>query len=291
MSELYQVFGQPHCEPCGNSVLATRHAEVKPGDVSKMVDPTICGWCSTDYGQQSLPLVAGVPACDPCEQRMRNWPYPLWVKLSFAALLVLALGSFAYNLRFFQAYVYTLRGGHAASFEEGRDLAIRAAALVPESRELQDRADLYVAIDLMQQDKPTEALPLLKRLRLRMPNDAKLAELLAQAEMGTAFDAHDYDKFLELARGRAQQAPADIRSKAAVASALACKYAETGEERYERDARLNLAELNDMPGADSPELADFLDRIHFRLDKREIINTAEFQRRFPNGYHGKSETP
>ncbi|HEY1600391.1 MAG TPA: hypothetical protein VGG64_12355, partial [Pirellulales bacterium] len=209
LNSLYQVFGQSHCEPCGNSAIAARGAKLSPGDVSKLVDPTGCGWCSTDYGRQELVPIGNVPACETCEQRMRNWPYPTRIKASFVVLLLLAVGAFAYNFRFFKAYVHMLRGNHTTSFEEGRDHALAAAALVPESQPLQDQADLFRAIEFMQQDNSAEALALLTRLQSRN-HDPRLASLIIEVEMGAAFDRKDYDTFLAKARDKAEHTPEDI---------------------------------------------------------------------------------
>ena len=221
---------------------------------------------------------------------MRNWPYPTWIKTSFVLLLLLAVGAFAYNLRFFKAYVHTLRGNRTASFAEGRNHALAAAALVPESRPLEDQADLFRAIDFMQQDKSAEALALLKLLQSRN-HDPRLAPLIFEAEMGVAFDRQDYDAFLAKAREKAERTPGDIMAKASVASALACKYAATGDQRFAREAADALTEAQGLAGADTPEFADYEDRIRFRLATRQIVNSAEFDRRFPKGWHGQQDEP
>lgn len=46
-----------------------------------------------------------------------------------------------------------------------------------------------------------------------------------------------------------------------------------------------------MKGADGPAFAEYLDRIRYRLDTREIISRGEYQRRFPNGRSPKGSGP
>ena len=107
LNSLYPVYGQPHCEPCGDRAIAAG-TKLIPGDVSKLVDPTVCGWCSTDYQGTEWRRLGMFRPATPASSGMRNWPYPTWIKTSFVLLLLLAVGAFAYNLRFFKAYVHTL---------------------------------------------------------------------------------------------------------------------------------------------------------------------------------------
>src|SRR4051812_28652403 len=96
LSDTFTLQGEIVCEPCCERLVAERADSMKPGDLIRNADHTICGWCRLDSGEQQLRLLGGIPSCEPCETRMRNWPYPRWIKVSFAALLLLALGSFLY---------------------------------------------------------------------------------------------------------------------------------------------------------------------------------------------------
>ncbi|HEY1600129.1 MAG TPA: hypothetical protein VGG64_11030, partial [Pirellulales bacterium] len=80
-------------------------------------------------------------------------------------------------------------------------------------------------------------------------------------------------------------------AKASVASALACQYAATGEEGFAREASDTLTEAQSVAGTDTAEFANYEDRIRFRLATRQIVNSAEFERRFPKGWHGQQDEP
>ncbi len=46
-----------------------------------------------------------------------------------------------------------------------------------------------------------------------------------------------------------------------------------------------------MNGADGPAFAEYLDRIRYRLETREIISRNEYLRRFPNGRSRNGSSP
>ena len=45
--------------------------------------------------------------------------------------------------------------------------------------------------------------------------------------------------------------------------------------------------VSKMQGAEGPQFAEYVDRIRYRLETREIISRSEFVRRFPNGWKPK----
>ncbi|HWR16974.1 MAG TPA: hypothetical protein VN577_19250 [Terriglobales bacterium] len=103
-------------------------------------------------------------------------------------------------------------------------------------------------------------------------------------EVGLAFDHKDYDKFLSLAQESYRTKP-DSMSTAQVASALACKYAVTGEPQFRTDAEQMLAKARDLATDDTQttEYQEYYERIMHRLDSREIISREEYNRKYrPN---------
>jgi len=140
--------------------------------------------------------------------------------------------------------------------------------------------------DRMAQDHSAEAVPLIQELKTRFPDGARTADdLMLQAQIGAAFEAKDYDRFLAKAREAFQRDPDHPMSWAMLASALACKYAVTGEESFKTQATEALGKARAMAGEDK-SIAEYLERIAHRLKSREIIDKKEYDRRFRAGAKG-----
>lgn len=67
-----------------------------------------------------------------------------------------------------------------------------------------------------------------------------------------------------------------------MASALACKYAVTGDEAMKREALQVLDRAAGMRHENQEPFDYYVRRIRHRLDTHEIITRAEFDRRFPD---------
>lgn len=87
VGELYAVGGEVLCGTCGDERLRVQPAGT--GGVERLTDPTVCAFCKADQGSEELPRLAGQPACRACTTRLRSRPFPLWLRLSFAGLVVL----------------------------------------------------------------------------------------------------------------------------------------------------------------------------------------------------------
>lgn len=113
--------------------------------LSAAVDPTICAHCQADYGQTELPRVADLGFCEACRQIVYNRPFPGWLKLSFAGLLVLLAGAL-----------------------------VRGAPYIRAAR------DLYRAEGLADQNQYAEAMPLLEGALKVAPGSEKAILLAAK---------------------------------------------------------------------------------------------------------------
>lgn len=113
--------------------------------------------------------------------------------------------------------------------------------------------------------------------------EAKGLAIAAQIyDEGTAFEAKDYDAFLTIAEQQWQQFPGSSTA-AGLASALACKFAVTGDPAYRQRAKEMLEMSRRKLGNDPAELQSFQEyseRIHHRLDSREIISKAVYDSRY-----------
>jgi hypothetical protein len=99
---------------------------------------------------------------------------------------------------------------------------------------------------------------------------------------GTAFEAKDYDKFLAIAEKQWEQYPSSATA-GVVSSALACKYATTGDTKYRQDSERMLETSRQKVGTDAGDqkrFQEYAERIRHRLDSRQIMSKNEFDRKF-----------
>jgi predicted Zn-dependent protease len=195
--------------------------------------------------------------------------------------------SFAWNWRFVRGYFEareSMRAIGAGDIEKASRLMTAASQHVPESRELGAMADMNKGLLLAKQDRPAEAVPLLRRARGAMPEARFLDLLILQCEMSMAFDAKDYDGFLTKARAIHQAMGDKAVVLGSLASAYACKYAVTGDESFRKQALEQLRLAGQAKDRDPKEQAELEQRILHRLETREIIDRKEFRKRFPDGW-------
>lgn len=253
--------------------------EVPEGAIYNETDPTICRECQHDNGTEDLQRVAGVPLCGNCDQKYRSRPFPTWLKLSFAAVVMLAIIAFVRNERFYRAYVQKVEAKRAmqrGDFDAHVTLIQTAAALVPEDRDLSVAATLAQAMQFMQQDRAAEALPLLRQIQQQVPADPTIKRFVLIADAAAAFDRKDYDHFLAVEQEQMALVPNEPSAVAGVASAFACKYAVTGNPEFKQQALELLEKAKKLAPPGSPEFADYEARIRFRIDTRRIISKKEY---------------
>lgn len=280
----FRVFDRVLCEPCATTDLQAR-TEVPDGSVTRIHDPTVCGLCAFDGGTIELATVGDVPVCEPCEQKLRNRPFPVWVKAALAAVLALTVVAMVRNYRFFHGYYAAKQAARLAAkgdFEAAAQRMTSAATSIPEVEAYRIGATLYEGFVLMKHDRSAEALAKFQEIAHRMPPD-RGKPLLLQAEIGAAFEAKDYDRMVKSSQELADLHPGDPMSKLVVASAFACQFAASGDEQPRQKA------IEQLPPAEAraslpPEQQEYVNRIEHRLATREIIKGEEFKRRYPHGW-------
>ncbi len=196
MGEAFALSGTTLCSPCVEARFKAAGGKLQ--DLHRMVDPTVCVRCGTDYGDRPLPLVMELPVCNACNQKMQNPSFPGWVKLTTAGVLVLAAISMVRNWRFFQGYVENRRGQREAAagrYDQARDLLASASRHVPESATLADGARLYTAYALANKGDFDQAQAILSVLAKEYPDHAGLQknvrEMSARRYEKQAFDAYE----------------------------------------------------------------------------------------------------
>ncbi len=302
MKEMFSVQGRELCADCANAEVdrltkpdipyqggkKTGRKKLPVGTVVRLVDPTVCVKCGKDNGQFPFALLnSGVPVCPDCDAKVRNPRLPFWIKAWFVVLVGLAAASCFYNLRFFRAYDAFKRGTAlfgAQDYAAAAPLLEKASKEVPEERDMKALASAARGIDLLSRDKSAEALPFLQEAAAIWPDDESLKTIALNAEASAAFEAGDYVTFLDKTRAIQEANPEDSTAVAQVASALACRYAVTGEAAYREEALVLLAKAESLAGPDDPAYLEYEGRILYRLDSRKIIEKAEYDAMFPEGY-------
>jgi hypothetical protein len=159
-------------------------------------------------------------------------------------------------------------------FKEVNGLWIRATGALEKAAQAAKFED--------QDGKETEAAQLMHEAALAYPEMPALAFAAESFEEGVAFVRHDYDTFLAIAekQWKAQSMP---QTAAAVASALACKYAMTGDLAYRQRSEEMLEKARQLANGNAEALKnldEFAERNRFRLESRQIIGREEYNRRF-----------
>jgi hypothetical protein len=286
----FAIAGQNMCRTCAEQFVASRAGGTVPaGSVTRLVDATICAKCEADNGSLEFGRVAGAPLCDTCTAFFRNRPFPTWLKWSFVGFVCVAIAAQAYNWRYFMAYIEMLRGNRAlarGNVDLATDLLESAARRVPDVPELAVMPNILRAMQLVGQEKDEEALALLQKAKFRAPPQlaTTIREGEIQAEIGIAFRKKDFDAFLRLAQEMENLDPQEAMSAANVASALACKYAVTGDPAYRAQCLQQLDKAKALNGPNDTNFAEYENRIQHRLATRKIITGKEFKEQFPNGW-------
>ena len=293
LGETFKIRDVVYCRECGNEVIEGQ-GEIDEDEIEQQIDPTVCVNCQKDNGKELLGMVAELPVCGQCEEFLRNRPFPVWIKVAAAVVIAFVGFSLFWNMRFIQGYNKIYQAIEAFSQADSANAALlmrSASDHVPECHDLEMTACFYEGLHYLQEDEPEEALSLFKQCRDTLPPDMGVDDLILYAEINVAFDKGDYDRFLELALQMSKEDPEDPTSVAQVASAYACKYAETGEEGFKKNA-LEYLEKAKKIGEGDQDFEEYEQRILHRLYSREIIKRKEFMERFPDGWQepGKEES-
>jgi len=113
------------------------------------------------------------------------------------------------------------------------------------------------------------------------PQATNLAIAAEMYDEGAAFERKDYDTFLSIAQRQWKLFPGP-ETAGVVASALACKFAVTGDEQYKKQSEERLLEAE--RGSQQPEqkkrFEEYAERIRYRLASRVIIDKPEYDKKF-----------
>jgi hypothetical protein len=279
---MFTFRDNPTCEACLDQIIM-QDQSLKAVEIHRHLDPTVCINCGRDNGNIPLGALSGLPTCSTCIAYFRNRPFPTWLKVGFAMLIVVVILHLAYNRRFWLAYQDLRRANQTEDLYVASALYESAAGRVPESREVQSYSAFLVGLRLLQEDRYQEAISYLESCRDELHPDHEVDRIILATKCYMAVESGDYDRFLRIAL----QMRRDYRDEgiewARAASAYACKYAETGDVSHRSNALAFLDSAHARSPGD-PAVAEFDMRIKHRLYTREILSPDEFYLKYPNGW-------
>ncbi|HET6930726.1 MAG TPA: hypothetical protein VFI45_10440 [Candidatus Acidoferrum sp.] len=332
--EAYESNGKVYCAPCVQAAAERAKAAGQPVAVARYVDKSICARCNTYIGEGGGIAVGNARLCPGCSERVQDWPYPQWLKLSLAGLLFLLAFALLHGRKYFQAGKDLYRGEQlvekgryqealpylkatmklAPNSDKGALLTAKAALLsgdvltaakVLESHdngrfenadkpEFQEVKRLWnnanAAFDKLEKagkleaedGHEVEAAKLVHEAVAIYPQIPQANILVDEYDEGVAFAKKDYDAFLALAERDWNLLQAS-RTAAMISSALACKYAVSGEAAYRQRSEEMLAKAKELAHGDKESLdrlAEFEERNRYRLDSRQILSKTEYDKKF-----------
>ncbi|MBI3233226.1 MAG: hypothetical protein HYZ42_04180 [Bacteroidetes bacterium] len=285
LNDTIRIDSKTYCSSCFE-VHFPNQKDLENKIIEKDLDPTICTNCKKDFEEVEIKKIASYPICDECEIGINERIFPAWVKAFFAAIVIIVVGAFFWNWKYYQAYneikdanFYFQQG----EFNNASTLMQEVSKKVPEVEDLKIIAAYFHGMELLNKDKCSESLVEFSKCYDRLPPDYNLSYFINSAKIGIAFDSKDYEGFLALTKENLNIDSTIPISLASVASAYACVYADKGNEIAKQNAidYLNRAkELNDS----SKDMQEYYNMIEYRIDSKKIIKRELFTKLFPNGW-------
>jgi hypothetical protein len=285
MNDTIKIDSKVHCGNCFETHFSDQK-NLEGKLVEKETDPTVCSFCHTDFGNIELKKISAYPICDKCEVEIKNKTFPTWVKGFFVGILVIVLGSFFWNWKFYQAYNDVKQSNEFFQKQDYTNATLLmndASNKVPEVEDLKTMSTYFHGIELLSKDKSAEALTEFNKCKDKVPADYNINTLIIQAKIGSTFDNKDYNGFLEASKQNLALDSTLAISLTSVASAYACIYADKGDDKAKQNA---FAYLNKAKALDdtSKAMKEYYNMVEYRIETRKIIRREEFTKQFPKGW-------
>ena len=332
-ASMFSVNDMTVCEPCGDRLVVDAKAKKLKPRVLRIVDATICSRCKKDNGETDFRLIGGSPFCPSCGAALYAYPFPAWLKASFAGLLLLLGFALWHDGPYFAAgrqLIAARRDMDKSDYKSAvthfaeilplkpteQDVILQAAraylmtgdvagagqflnlrekyednAEFKEVNAFWDRANqALVTMDsaqkLAEANRTGDATRLMTQASREYPEAVGLRVAVLIYKGGDAFERKDYDLFLSTSREALALMPDTPNILGSVASALACKYALTGDPAFRVEAESLLARAAALSRQGTAEqqaaYTEYAERIQHRLTSRIIIGRDEYNRRFRN---------
>jgi tetratricopeptide (TPR) repeat protein len=298
-----------------------------------IIDPTVCAGCKADNGNSEFPVIGKHPFCSECQKKFYEKPYPQWLKLGLAFLVLLLFAALVHGRKYFQvgremyvgeklenqhryrdaiphleqtvrvapdsdkavlllAKAYLLTGNPAPAHQI---LTAHKQGGFEDTAEFRDVNSIYSratnalgeaikAGEISQKSGNAEdGAALMHKAAAEYPEMSQLSDEARYFDGSVAFEHKDYDQFLEISETLWTAHSSSSQYAAVLASALACKYATTGDPAWRQKAEAMLEKSRQLAQPSPDEMksyAEYSERIRYRLDSRQIIDKPEYDRKF-----------
>src|SRR5215813_6019519 len=278
-SELSVIGGTPVCGNCAKGLYERAYPGwLKLAMAGLLVLLAGSLWRGVPYFKAGQHLVLAERAMDRKDYKTASAQFAEVLKVSPKAQKVLLLGGKA-NLM-----SGDVRG--AQKFLKQRETYDSNGLFIEVSRMWNRALNAYEKAEqaqkLAESHQDEEAAHLMREASNEYPQSQDLAVSALSLEEGLAFNRKDYDAFLRLSQAFRDREPDNPMAIGGVASALACKYAVTGDQQFPTQAEQMLEKARVQ--AQSPEakaaVEEYAERIRYRLESRVIIDKPEYDRRF-----------
>jgi len=279
-TDLPLIGGLPVCEACAHKVLAWPFPVWLKAAMAVLL--LLLGWALW-HGRHYFPagrhMVLGERALDHSDYRRASDEFTQVLKFRPDIQKAILLGAKANFLagdpdramRFFHGSAHYK---HDALYNEVMALFKHSVDAVSKARR---------ANELDAAGKFDEAARLMTEAAEEYPQSQNLVITGQLYSARAAFYRKDYDAALRFTDAAWRSAPDDPNITASIAAALAAKYAVTGEPQLRAQAEQMLEkarQLSDRSPADHEAYLAYAPRVKYRLDSRQIIDGAEYDRRF-----------
>ena len=103
--------GQTYCETCAATIAHESKQEGQAAVFTRNIDGSLCALCGkANPSGSDFPFLKKLPFCEKCGALVERWPYPLWLKLSLAGLVLLLAASLLHGRTYFHAGNEMYRG-------------------------------------------------------------------------------------------------------------------------------------------------------------------------------------
>jgi tetratricopeptide (TPR) repeat protein len=279
--ELPRVGGAPFCATCRDSLYARRLPKWLTASVAAMIVLLLAAWGhDTKFFRTEKALILGerlvgkhqyaasIPLLESVVQNAPNCEKCLLL-LAKSEMLI---GNPATAYKVLQSH----KGGN---FEKSRltdEIDVIANRIAGAHEKYKQ------ALELDKKHQWEDAARKLREAANEYPEQIELALAAESMEEGVPFERKDYDAFLEVTEKYWTRGPRTFLRAGSVASALACKYAVTGDTAFRTRAEEMLEKSKQL--AITPDdvkvFTEYEERIRYRLKSREIIDTDEYNRRY-----------
>jgi tetratricopeptide (TPR) repeat protein len=246
-----------------------------------------CAKCGSLLAGQETRELAGASFCAACHDSFYHYRLPLWVKVFGLLVLAAVVAGSLVNYPYFKAYA-ELKASSRAYNDGDLEKALALAESARGRARLDDSVGAYAdylrAFLSYDDSQRAEAREAVQEYLLYKPEDALAGYFYYSMALADAFDAGKYSEMREHALKILEYGPDNPIFLLSCASASACLYATEGGQEWLDEAESYIEKAEPLVSAEGrAEFEEYLERIRYRLDKRLVIDTDEYERRKAEG--------